>query len=305
MQEPARIPQHPVRDELEDVERLGRAQHAPAQEVEPALGEHALFAAVLVFARRRRLLDRDRVRVVDRPPAPLHHRVREAEVVAEAGVAVHVVGAPHRVDGAVPARDPGQSRLVFPQPHLVAPVHALPARAAGIREPEPAADVGDIRIGEAADERAEGVGLPEGVGVREGDDLALRPGHRGVLRGHLALPGPGEQAHTRVLPGDRLDGRVGPVRRAVGGDDDLDALGRVVEREQVLQATCDHALLVVRGDDDRDLGRLVLPADRPRPETRERGRRERVARVRPGERAGADPEEGPGDHVRRPRRHNR
>ena len=40
---------------------------------------------------------------------------------------------------------------------------------------------------------------------------------------------------------DTLDELVGRVGRRVGGDDDLELVGRVVELEQVLEPALDHA----------------------------------------------------------------
>ena len=62
--------------------------------------------------------------------------------------------------------------------------------------------------------------------------------------------------------------RIHDLIRAVGGgvrgDDDLDALGRVVEREQVRQPPLDHRLRVVGCDDDSHVrfcaGVLLVPA---------------------------------------------
>ena len=51
-----------------------------------------------------------------------------------------------------------------------------------------------------------------------------------------------------------LDGRVGG---AVGGDDQLEPLARVVERQRVGDLGRDHLLLVVGGDDQRDDRQLL------------------------------------------------
>ena len=92
--------------------------------------------------------------------------------------------------------------------------------------------------------------------------------------------------------------------RAVGGgvrrDDELELVGGIVEREQVLEPPLDHRLLVVGGDDhahDRlDLG----PPHATRAQPRERGGNERVAEVRPEQCGEARPEEDfERDHDRR------
>jgi len=81
----------------------------------------------------------------------------------------------------------------------------------------------------------------------------------------------------------------------------LEPVRRVVEREQVLDPAPDDVLLVVSGHDDRDGGRHVVLANRPGAPAGERGRGERIARVRPGEGARTQPEEG-SEHERHPTR---
>jgi hypothetical protein len=257
MEEPASVAEHPVRDDFHPVDRRQAAQHRAAQRDQPAVLEHAHLAPVLGLVRRRRLLERERLRLVDGSPATLHHQVREREVVAEARVDVHVVLASQRVDRAVPARHGVQARLRLPEPELVPPVGAFAVRAVRALEPQPAADVGDLGIGEVADEPAQRVGRPGAVRVREGDDLAPGLRHGVVLRRHLPAARRTHEPHPALPVG--ADEVVGAVGRRVGDHDELELLTRVVELEQVLDAARDHALLVVRGHDHRDarLGRLV------------------------------------------------
>ena len=119
------------------------------------------------------------------------------------------------------------------------------------------------------------------------------------------------RAHRRVLGGDlaaarevedgvgagRARGLRRPVGRAVAGDDDLELVARVVERERVGDLGGDDVALGVGGDDQRD--------------GRERRRRRRraasaggrcgaarasasaVAHLRPGQQARRDPEGRP------------
>jgi hypothetical protein len=103
------------------------------------------------------------------------------------------------------------------------------------------------------------------------------------LRGNLPAAWAAKEADARLAARDRLDALVRPVGRRVGGDHDVDELARVLDGEQILETALDHALLVVRGDDDRHTrpdGRLP---DRPRTQARERGGRGGVADVRPSE----------------------
>ena len=99
---------------------------------------------------------------------------------------------------------------------------------------------------------AERIGRPGRVRVREGDDLAGRLAYGAILCRDLAAAWAVEEPDARLACGDCLDELVRPVGRGVRGDDDLEAVGRVVEREEVLEATLDHRLLVVGGDDDAD-----------------------------------------------------
>ena len=149
-----------------------------------------------------------------------------------------------RVDAAVAGGHPGERRLHLPHRHLVAPVGALEVAALGVGEADLAADVADLGVGEGLDQVAQGVRRPEAVGVGEGDQLAGGALGRGVLGEQLAAPGKVEDEVGARRPG-ALDGRV---RGAVGGDDQLQPLPRVVERQRVGDLGRDHVLLVVGGD---------------------------------------------------------
>ena len=203
-------------------------------------------------------------------------------------VDLDVVRAPHCVDRAVPARDRAQLRLRLPLQHLVAPVRALAVGAVGRLEHQLAAHVGHVRIGEVAHERAEGVGSPGRVRVGEGDDLASCLADGAILRRHLAAALVHEQAHAGR---EALDELVGAIGRGIGGDDERQLLGRVVEREQVLQPPLDHGLLVVGGDDHGHVGLDRVCADAAGAGAREGRSCERIEGVGPGERGERGPEE--------------
>ena len=115
----------------------------------------------------------------------------------------------------------------------------------------------------------------------------------------LAVARAAEEPHLRLSDGELLDDRIRTIFRTVRGHDDLQALARVVEREQILETTADHVLLVVRGDDQRDGGRHVFTPDRPRPETREYPDGGRVPGMGPGKGAEGPPEERLSDHAAR------
>ena len=247
-----------MRHDLDEVERAQAAQHLPLDHDRPAVLEHPHLAAVLVLVRRRRLLVRVRLGLVHGAAAALHHPVREREVVAEARVDLEIVLAAHRVDRAVAAGDGVDARLVGAQRQLEAPVQALLVAAVAGLEVEPPADVRDVRVGEGADELPQRVGRPRAVRVGEGDDVALRLAHGAVLCGHLAAARIADHARAGGL-GELLR----PVGGGVGGDDDLEAVGRVVELAEIRHAALDHRLLVVGGDDHGDRRQRVLVGAAP------------------------------------------
>ena len=276
MEEPAAVPEQPVRDHLDEVAERQPLQHRAAQGDLPAVLEHAHLAPVLGLVRRRRLLERLRQRLVDRAAPRLHHPVGEREVVAPLRVDLDVVRPAHGVDRAVAAGDRAEPRLGLALRQLVAPVEALAVRAVGRLEHEPSADVGDVGVGEVGDELPERIGRPGRVRVGEGDDLAAGLAHGPVLGGDLAAARVDDQPHAVA---EALDELVRAVGRGVGGDDDLELVGRVVEREQVLEPALDHRLLVVGGDDHGHVRLDRLLADAPRADARER-RRPRAGRRR-------------------------
>ena len=83
----------------------------------------------------------------------------------EARVELHVVAAAHGVDRTDTGRDRAELRLGRPQSALEPGVDAFAVRALAALVGVGAADVRDLRVGEAADEQSEGVGRPERVRV--------------------------------------------------------------------------------------------------------------------------------------------
>ena len=71
-----------------------------------------------------------------------------------------------------------------------------------------------------------------------------------MLRRDLALARALQERDAGVLGRELADDRIREVGRAVRGDDDLELLRGVVERERVLDAPADHGLLVVGRDDE-------------------------------------------------------
>ena len=296
MQETTGVAQMAVRQDLDEVRRAEPAQHLAAQDDQPAVLEHPHLAAIFVLDVARGLFPCDGLRLEDGAASVLHHQIRQREIVAEARVDVDVVGAADRVDRPDAAGDRAEPRLVSPQPRLPAPVCPLAVRSVRRFVEVTAADVGDIGVGEVAGELSQRVGLPLGIGIRKGQDLPFRLAYGKVLRRDLAAARAPEQPHTRLVRGDRFDELVRAVGRFVGCDDDVEPVGRIVERKQVLEPALDHALLVVRGNDDAHGGGEVALAHGPGPHAREQRGRERVTGLRPGERPERRPEQNLRDH---------
>jgi hypothetical protein len=175
-------------------------------------------------------------------------------------VDLHVVRPVESVDRAVATGDRAELRLGLPQPHLVAPVEALLVRTVGRLEPELPADVGDLGIRKVRHELAQGVRRPGGVRIGERDDVARRLSHGTILGGDLAAALAVDQVHPRLSRRDGCHQGVRAIRRCVRRDDDLQSVGWIVEREQVVEPPLDHRLLVVRGNDHRHsrLGTRIL-----------------------------------------------
>src|SRR5205814_1201322 len=193
------------------------AQAPGLEEMAPRPGEHPHLAPELVLAVAARLLERERLGLVDRAAAALHHQRREAEVVPERPL--DVVGSAYRVDRAVAARDRAEPRLALAQPELIAPVDAFLVRPVLALKLHLPADVGDVGVGEAANELAQCVRSPGGVRVAERDDLAFGLADRAVHRRELSGPLAREELDAPVVAPDDL---VRAVGRAVGGDDEVE-----------------------------------------------------------------------------------
>ena len=124
------------------------------------------------------------------------------------------------------------------QPELEAPVRALPIRSVRRLVRGSSGDVTDGRVGEAADELPQCVLLPEGVRIREGNDLTARLVDTAVLGCDLPAPRAAYELDARILGGQALDDLIRAVGRGVRCDHDLEPLGRIVE----LEPWCGHDL---------------------------------------------------------------
>ena len=311
MQSRRAVAQHAVGDDHQRVARAVTAgrEHAAAQHDRPRMAHHAPLARELAAERGHHLLAGARRRHVHGTQAALDHVERQRQVVTHDRVHHDVGVAAGRIDGAIARRDRAQPRLERAQRELVAPVDPLLVGRMLSRhcrsEARLPARIADARVLERAHELARGVGVPERVRVREGDDLPTGSRDGGVLRADLAAA---RQLEHEVRSGVARALRRG-VRAAVAGHYHLQALARVVERERVVHLRADDVLLVVRGHDQRQRGqharfRLMMgsaprgapPACRARlfPGCRqhagEQGERQRVAELRPRDQARADPE---------------
>jgi hypothetical protein len=248
----------------EDLERVqGRvsaeAEHAGAQQRPPGAGHHPALTTELSLQRGRHPLARARLRLIRRPPAALGELEGKRYVLTAAGRQEDVGVAANRVDGAIPRGDPREPGLERADPHLIAPVEALLVFPARPRQAKLAADVADPRLGQGRYQPHQRLRLPDGVGIGEGEHLT-----RGVLDGGVQGVdlAPAVQLEHDVCPtiAGALGGGVGAT---VAGDDDLESLTGIVEREGHLHPAADHRLLGMGGDDQGNTRRLRC--DRPGP----------------------------------------
>ena len=202
---------------------------------------------------------------------------------------------PYRIDRPGRPRGRRNEPLGLSNPFFYGPVDSyfgLDVRVRGLAEGELSADAADRRVREVRHELPHGVRVEILSGVSEDDDFPDGEFDAPVerIRFAPALRYPRETdprmdlppSQDRRLAGrERVDDGVGSVGRAVGDDDDLELLRRIVLREEVFDSLPDARLLVPRGDHDRHErlgGRAVLPHG-PRAQTRPYVQHERIARV--------------------------
>jgi hypothetical protein len=73
---------------------------------------------------------------------------------------------------------------------------------------------------------------------------------------------------------------LGSIRRAIGGDEDLQPVAGIGELQGVLQLLADALFLIVGSDDQRDVRRHVRLRHRTSAQERQCAQRERIACVR-------------------------
>ena len=137
--------------------------------------------------------------------------------------------------------------------------------------------------------------------ARRGSQRRSRRRTRAAPRGPARPPRPGRgpcpaaggrAPHVGVGRRARARGARRCGRRAVGGDDHLEQLARVVERERVVELALDHVLLVVGGDDQADAGRLAAGVGRgtaAASRAAQRAQQQRIAGMRVGDQRRASP----------------
>ena len=173
--------------------------------------------------------------------------------------------APHREDFAVGGHDGSTQAFRRLEGGFVAPVGGLAAAGLTLRIFKDQLAPGDpahLGVGEVAHQAAHAAGGVDGVGVREHENVASRLGNGAIEGGSLAFT-LGAVEHTDSVTGELPCNRDGRVGGAVRGDNDVEFLFRIVERQGVVKFLPDHLLFVVRGDDERDRGLKGGLAHRP------------------------------------------
>ena len=233
VEERRRVAQRAVRVDLERVQRpvaarrehpVARARCPTARSSSAACGRTRPRSSAPCAPRRPR-----RARRRARQPRFVSSNGNERSWLRDASRTMIGVAA-HRVDRAVSGRDAAELRLELAHRHLVAPVGALLVRAVAVRRSAP----GRRRSrpwGRRTARRA----------------CAARPGAQNAFASENASTSPSRLATAGVLGRDlaaaaevehavgaRLARELdGAVRRPVGGDDQLEPVARVVERERV------------------------------------------------------------------------
>ena len=184
--------------------------------------------------------------------------LEEVDVVVEQLVGV-AAGQAHLLALAVPWPLPLLERAIE------VPVASLPLAALSLRAAREialvAGDASHLGVRERAHEEPKRLGNEQAVGVREHQDLARGPRDGGIQGAGLAAPGEGQ--HGDPVPGVPGGDLARPVARAVRGQQDLEPVPRIIQRQDVLESLTDAVSLVVSGDDQAH-PRSALPG-LPRP----------------------------------------
>ena len=154
-----------------------------------------------------------------------------------------------------------------------------------------AAQPADLRVGKVACQHSEGLGVEGRIGVGKDQDVAAGLGHGLVQDTELPAARERQQADAtgRVAGGDAVC-RVGG---SVGSDQDFECIGRIIQRQGVLQPAGDRARFIVGGNDEADPGRARTLAHATVPEQPDQDQHQAVSGVHVHERGQRQPEDEP------------
>jgi len=138
------------------------------------------------------------------------------------------------------------------QPHFVAHIGPFSARAAVlVKDAVDAADAAYGGVGEIGDDLRQPVGVELGRHIREDKNFSPRHLNRLFLGIFLAAAG-GHRQKFHPLLGIGFDNTIGGVGGAVGGDQDLQHLPRVFQRQGIFEFFPDALFLVISRNDQSD-----------------------------------------------------
>ena len=152
-----------------------------------------------------------------------------------------------------------------------------------------AADGPDVWIGEGLHQRRQRGGLDPLPRIGEHDDLAGQPRQQVVEHGGLAAAMP-EGDHLDALRGMGAGDCRGVVSRAVGSDNDIQSLRRIIERKTVADLRIDGGSFVVRHNQEADRRLRRLLPNRPPLHHGQDEDDERIPRVGIDQQGGGRPE---------------
>jgi hypothetical protein len=211
-------------------------------------------------------VDRDRLGLVDRPVPFDHHPHRDQHVVEDRVRRQRLPErSANRVERARRADRRVDTAFVATDPHLIAPIGSKAVRRrAAFRQHESPADRPDRLVAEIGGQPSKGHGVELLSGVHEHDQFPASRGHPGVERlGLSPVRRQTDQAHAaRFVTRRDVVARVGgPIR----DHQDLQAIEREVQRQQILQLGLQDRRLVMDRHDHADRRRPHAFAHETRP----------------------------------------
>ena len=116
--------------------------------------------------------------------------------------------------------------------------------------------------------------------VRVGECEDLRARRLDDLHDCSGFPATREIEHTYARRLETTGDRDGGIFRSVGGDPNPQAIGRVVERQGVLDTRLDRVLFVMGRDDQIDFGRVLRRVNRRGGKSRADPKKKRIRKER-------------------------